>query len=236
MQAGVDALKKLNSIKPVSLRDQVFEEIQRAILEKRLNPGDHIREQELTKLLNVSRTPVREALVLLERDGLVDISPNRGCFVREFNERDIREIFELRIALESLAASLTVDHLQESDFAYLEELIQRQADSNARHAQTEVSQLDLEFHRYIVRKADNSRLLRTWQVNAMQFTVLFSYLDDSLQGADKRLMLESHRSILDALRRRDAQEVARVHQRTNREVTQLCIRCYRTQQAQNGQH
>ncbi len=229
-------MKKLNSIKPVSLRDQVFEEIQRAILEKRLNPGDHIREQELTKLLNVSRTPVREALVLLERDGLVDISPNRGCFVREFNERDIREIFELRIALESLAASLTVDHLQESDFAYLEELIQRQADSNARHAQTEVSQLDLEFHRYIVRKADNSRLLRTWQVNAMQFTVLFSYLDDSLQGADKRLMLESHRSILDALRRRDAQEVARVHQRTNREVTQLCIRCYRTQQAQNGQH
>lgn len=229
-------MKRLNSIKPVSLRDQVFEEIQRAILEKRLSPGDHIREQELTKLLNVSRTPVREALVLLERDGLVDISPNRGCFVREFNERDIREIFELRTALESLAASLTVDRLQESDFAYLEELIQRQADSNARHAQTEVSRLDLEFHRYIVRKADNSRLLRTWQVNAMQFTVLFSYLDDSLQGADKRLMLESHRSILDALRRRDAQEVARVHQRTNQEVTQLCIRCYRVQQAQNGQH
>ena len=229
-------MKRLNSIKPVSLRDQVFEEIQRAILEKRLSPGDHIREQELTKLLNVSRTPVREALVLLERDGLVEISPNRGCFVRKFNERDIREIFELRTALESLAASLTVERLQESDFAYLEELIQRQADSNARHAQTEVSQLDLEFHRYIVHKADNSRLLRTWQVNAMQFTVLFSYLDDSLQGADKRLMLESHRNILDALRRRDAQEVARVHQRTNQEVAQLCIRCYQMQRSQNGQH
>lgn len=228
--------KVLNSIRPVSLRDQVFDEIQRAILEKRLNPGDHIREQELTKLLQVSRTPVREALVLLERDGLVEISPNRGCFVRNFSDDDIREIFELRTGLENLAASLIVDKLQESDYAYLEELIQRQADSNARHDQTQVGQLDLEFHRYLVRLAGNARLLRTWQVNAMQFTVLFSYLDDSLQGVDKQLMLESHRAILDALRRRDAHEVAQVNQRTNQAVSQLCIRCHHLQMANNGSH
>ncbi len=233
---GEDVAKVLNSIRPVSLRDQVFEEIQRAILEKRLCPGDHIREQELTKLLHVSRTPVREALVLLERDGLVEISPNRGCFVRNFDETDIREIFELRTGLENLAASLIVDRLQDTDFTYLEELIQRQADSNARHDQTQVGQLDLEFHRYLVRLSANARLLRTWQVNAMQFTVLFSYLDDSLQGVDKKLMLESHRAILDALRRRDALEVARVNHRTNQEVIQLCIHCHHLQQPHNGSH
>lgn len=230
----MDVTRSLNSIKPVSLRDQVFDEIQRAILEKRLSPGDHIREQELTRLLQVSRTPVREALVLLERDGLVCFSPNRGCFVREFDEDDIREIFELRTGLENLAATLIVDRLQEADFAYLEELIRRQADCNARHEQIQVGLLDLEFHRYLVRLAGNARLLRTWQVNAMQFTVLFSYLDDSVYSTDKKPMLESHRAILDALRRRDAQEVSGVNRRTNQEVAQWCIRCHHLQRASNG--
>lgn len=227
-------MKALNSIKPVTLREQVFDEIQRAILEKRLKPGDHIREHELTESLQVSRTPVREALVLLERDGLVYISPNRGCFVREFDERDICEIFELRTALENLAAHLIVNRLQETDFQYLEELIQQQADLTARHVQTRVGQLDLEFHRYLVYLADNSRLLRTWQVIAMQYTVLFSYLDESSRVSGKELMLESHRGILMALRNRDAARVAEVNWRTNEEVAKRCIQCYRLQQECNG--
>lgn len=231
---GAKSVKALNSIKPITLREQVFEEIQRAILEKRIKPGDHIREQELTESLQVSRTPVREALVLLERDGLVEISPNRGCFVRRFDERDIREIFELRTALENLAAHLIVDRLQEHDFEYLEDLIQQQADSTARQAQTRVNQLDLEFHRYLVKLADNSRLLRSWQVTAMQYTVLFSYLDAPFLAAGKVLMLESHRAILSALRNRNAAQVAEVNWNTNAEVAQRCIQCYRLQQAQNG--
>lgn len=227
-------MKALNSIRPITLREQVFEEIQRAIVEKRLKPGDHIRENELTELLQVSRTPVREALVLLERDGLVYISPNRGCFVREFDEDDIREIFELRTALENLAARLIVDRLQETDLHYLEELVQQQEYSTSQRAQTQVNLLDLEFHKYMVKLAGNSRLLRTWQVNAMQYTVLFSYLDEASRASGKVLMLESHHSILAALRRRDAAEVAEVNWRTNQEVAERCIHCYQMQKAQNG--
>jgi DNA-binding GntR family transcriptional regulator len=226
--------KAFNSIRPITLREQVFEEIQDAILEKRLKPGDHIRENELTESLQVSRTPVREALVLLERDGLVYISPNRGCFVREFDEQDIREIFELRTALENLVARLIVDRLQEADFQYLEELIQQQADSTVKQAQTRVNQLDLEFHSHLVKIANNSRLLRTWQVIAMQYTVLFSYLDESFRASGKVLMLDSHRAILASLRNRDAGQVAEVNWRTNEEVAKHCIRCYQTQREQNG--
>jgi DNA-binding GntR family transcriptional regulator len=72
------------AIRAVSLRDLVYEELLRAILERRLKPGDHIREQELTPLLNVSRTPLREALGLAERDGFVQYFPNRGWFVTKF--------------------------------------------------------------------------------------------------------------------------------------------------------
>ncbi|HXF61668.1 MAG TPA: GntR family transcriptional regulator [Caldilineaceae bacterium] len=224
----------LNSIKPITLRDQVFEEIQRAILEKRLKPGDHIREQELTDALQVSRTPVREALVLLERDGLVSISRNRGCFVRKFDEQDIREIFEMRTALENFAASLIIDRLQEEHFRYLEDLVVRQAESVARQEQVEVGQLDLEFHKYLVRLAGNTRLLRTWQIIAMQYTVLFSYLHEDLLRSGKQLMLDSHRALLAALRNRDLAQVSEVNRRTNAQVAAHCLECYRLQGEQNG--
>jgi DNA-binding GntR family transcriptional regulator len=227
-------VKVFNSIKPIALREQVFEEIQRAILEKRLKPGDHIRENELTDALQVSRTPVREALVLLERDGLVEISPNRGCFVREFDAHDIREIFELRTALENLTAQLIVDRLQEIDFHYLEELIRQQEESIAVHALTRVGELDLEFHRYLVKLANNSRLLRSWQVIAMQYTVLFSYMDETFLAAGRTLMLESHRALLMALRKGDPAQVAEVNWRTNEDVAQRCIQCYQLQNGQNG--
>jgi DNA-binding GntR family transcriptional regulator len=228
------AMNGLNSIKPVTLRDQVFEEIQRAILERRLKPGDHIREQELTHSLEVSRTPVREALVLLERDGLVYISPNRGCFVRKFNERDIREIFEMRTALENLAASLIIDRLQESDFRFLEDLIARQAELLARQERSEVGQLDLAFHKYQVCLADNSRLLRSWQVIAMQYTILFSYLHEARLTSGKQLMLESHRAILAALRNRDVAKVSEVNRRVNAQVAAYCLECYQLHEEQNG--
>ena len=111
---------RLQNITPVVLRDLVFDRIQLAILEKQLKQGDHIHEQELTQRLNVSRTPVREALVLLERDGLVTSLPNRGTFVRKYDEQDIQEIFTLRTALENLAAALVLPKLGAEHLAQME--------------------------------------------------------------------------------------------------------------------
>lgn len=226
--------KVLKSIIPITLRDQVFEEIQRAILDKQLKPGDHIREQALTDLLQVSRTPVREALALLERDGLVTISRNRGCFVRSFNEVDIREIFEMRTALENFASALIIEHIQKCDFDYLEQLIQRQIELVSHPDQPEVGQLDLEFHKYLMRLAGNSRLFRTWQIIAMQYTLLFNYFEKELLRANKQLMLDSHREILAALRKRDLAQVSDVNQRVNRQVAQHCLDSYQSREGGNG--
>lgn len=93
----------LSQIRPISLREQVVEQVRTAIIEGRLKPNDHITEATLTSQLGVSRTPVREALILLEREGLVVESPNRGCFVRAFTEGDIRDIFSMRTTLENFA-------------------------------------------------------------------------------------------------------------------------------------
>src|SRR5574341_1709889 len=94
------------TIQPVTLRDQVIEQVRIAITDGELRPGDHITESDLTEKLGVSRTPVREALILLDSQRLVEFVPNRGCFVRTFDERDVDEIFSMRTLLENFAAEL----------------------------------------------------------------------------------------------------------------------------------
>ena len=98
-------------IQPVNLRDSVVEQVRIAIIEGRLKPGNHLTEASLTRLLGVSRTPVREALILLEREGLVVAEPNRGVFVRVFSEADVDAIFSMRTTLENFAAERIIESL-----------------------------------------------------------------------------------------------------------------------------
>ncbi len=87
-----------------SLYLTVYERIKQDIVLARLHPGEPLLEENLAESLRVSRTPVREALRKLNHDGLVRIVPNKGAFVRVLTPRDIREIYEVREALESFAA------------------------------------------------------------------------------------------------------------------------------------
>jgi DNA-binding GntR family transcriptional regulator len=224
----------LNAIRPVSLRDQVFDAIQNAIVEGHLRPGDHIREQELTKSLNVSRTPVREALALLDREGLVRLEPNRGWFVQEFDATDIREIFIMRTALENLAAELIVPLLDASHTTHLEMLIQQQLSAVEHHQQT--GALDLEFHRYLVETTGNSRLMRAWQAIAFQYTMIFSYLQYLALESGKQRMIQSHLAILAALKERDVAGILQINREINSETVELCIQGYHIykQKRQNG--
>ncbi len=222
-----EAVSRLRNIAPVTLRDQVFDEIQLAILEKRLKPGDRIREQELTRLLNVSRTPVREALVLLERDGLVSTIPNRGAYVRQFNEQDIREIFTMRNALEDLAADLSISRIDDEHLAEMEANIASIEKMIGKSDRPSQGKLDLEFHRYLVSLSDNSRLIKYWRVIAVQYTAVSRYLDYT--NFDQRTVIKDHRSIIDAYRSHDLDKIHAVNRSINDAVVALCIEGYRTQ-------
>src|SRR5688572_3458655 len=96
-----------SQIRAMNLREQVVEQIRTAIIEGRLKPNDHIVESSLTQMLGISRTPVREALILLEQDGLVVSYPNRGSYVRNFTSQDVDEVFSMRTMLENFAGELS---------------------------------------------------------------------------------------------------------------------------------
>jgi len=137
-------------VKPVTLREQVYAQIRQAIFERTLKPGDHIQERELTPLLNISRTPLREALGLLERDGLVQYFPNRGWFVTKYTPPEIEEIFAIRSGLENLAADLIIERLTETDFADLQARIDELGEAIRADDVPRKYRLDMEFHQRLV--------------------------------------------------------------------------------------
>src|SRR4030043_2405293 len=106
--------------KKKTLREEVYESLRKSILHGKLNPGQHLIEEQLSNQVGISRTPVREAFHKLEKDELVTRLPKGGFAVREFTKDDVEEIFGIRGALESYAAYLATLHMTPDKISTLE--------------------------------------------------------------------------------------------------------------------
>src|SRR5215468_8309890 len=107
-----------------SLADDVVDRLRDAIFHGSFKPGEPLREEQLAASLDVSRGPVREALVQLEREGLVIVRRHRGATVARLSRLDAEEVYSLRLALERLAVQRAVRSATEADFAALEEVME----------------------------------------------------------------------------------------------------------------
>ena len=105
----------------VSLVEQIENYLTNAIIEGRLKTGDRLVESELQRKLGVSRTPIREAFRILEKNGLIITIPRKGAYIREITLKDIKENFPVRAWLEGLAARLAVPNMTEKDIDPLKE-------------------------------------------------------------------------------------------------------------------
>ena len=215
-------MKFLSHIQPISLREQVVEQVRTAIIEGRLKPKDHITEAVLTEQLGVSRTPVREALILLEREGLVMFAPNRGSFVRAFNARDIDEIFAMRTMLENFAAELIINRLGEMEWAYLTDLIEQQRRAIQRSDFKNVRSIDMQFHRSLIHKSDNLLLARSWEEIVAQIAALLYMRAEAMPDYDEFLAARDHQSIVDGYQARDLAAVQSANRRINARVANEC--------------
>ncbi|NOK78990.1 MAG: hypothetical protein GFH24_608416n34 [Chloroflexi bacterium AL-N5] len=213
----------LNEIKPINLREQVVEQVKTAIIEGRLKPGDHMVEATLTRQLGVSRTPLREALILLEREGLVETIPNKGTFVRRFSEKDIEMIFSLRIALENFAAERIIDQFKEDDIRALELLIGQQGQYILKNDFKNVRSLDMRFHRYLIERSEHSLLLRSWSEIVAQIAALLYMRAEAMPSYNENLAISDHQSILEAYQKRNLPEIKRLNQMINDRVAHECL-------------
>jgi DNA-binding GntR family transcriptional regulator len=194
-------------------RDQVVALIRQALLDGELRPGDRIVESALAKELGVSQTPVREALAALSREGLVIKLDHRGTFVSSLKETELREVLTLRAVLEGYCARLAAERWSPSDLEGLEALVDRMAAAAGAGKITTLIDRDLEFHRRLYELSGHS-LLREVLSGLQQRMQLALAFADAVYSADLTDVAESHRTLIDALRRRDparAEAVAKKH-------------------------
>ena len=193
------------------MREQVYEILRDEICRGVYPPGTRLQEADLTEHLNVSRSPVREALRQLVSDGLLLEIPNKGVYVKEFTVKDIEEIFDLRVLLESYSIFHSAGHITSSR---LERLLRILADLESSFADGDLEAYtvsDEKLHTQIVRLADNSLVNDTYErVRSMnqQFRVL------SLMSPKRfRESLDEHRTIIHSLATGDIRTADSVNRR-----------------------
>jgi DNA-binding GntR family transcriptional regulator len=193
---------------------RVRDAIQRAILTGALAPGERLRAEALAHRFGTSRTPVREALLSLEAEGLVEIAPHKGAVVRPFDAAGLVELYELRAVIEPYAAARAAERIGPSALAALDDNCRRAAacgGADARAVQQQIA-LNEEFHRIVVEAAESQRLevaMRAVAGIPRVFRTVF--WRDDLQRTQS---LFCHRELVRALRARQAglaEAVMRMH-------------------------
>lgn len=189
----------LQPLRRASLADDVAEQLRRSIVGGHFAPGSPLAEPTLARDLGVSRAPIREALIALEREGLVQFDDRGRTRVRPLDPNDFEEVSTLRIALESLASERTCRFWDVDVAAELERNLALQHEARSLG---ELSSLDVEFHQTIVRAAKHDRLWAAWQPLRPQMEMLLTHTFrmDSLVGESSReRTVRGHRLLVDAL-------------------------------------
>jgi DNA-binding GntR family transcriptional regulator len=200
-----------------TLADRVTERIREAIIRGNLEPNERLAEPALATELGVSRSPVREALMRLESDGLVRREANRGFYVWRPSLTDVDEILDLRVMMEVLAAELVVDKLANQDFETLEDIIERQKQAIEVKGLLRLTRADRRFHAFFVEKAGNSRLLEMWNQIMGQWEVLIFYRAEYFPTVPQTVLTD-HRNILEALKNKDLEQTVALHRQINDRV------------------
>ena len=194
------------------LREMVYEELKIQILTGAIVPGTRMMEVDLAEEMGVSRTPIREAIRKLEKEGLVTIEPRRGAYASRISTQDMVEILEVRQDLEGLAAFFAATRMKDDEMDELRKIAARYNEAVAAGSMQDMIRYDTQFHRLIVDSCNNKILVN--MVEQLQELVLrFRYIYyDNFRRAEN--MPEEHREIIEAIESGDevrARAAADVH-------------------------
>ena len=202
----------LNMDEYLPLRDVVFKTLRRAILTGELKPGERLMEIHLAQKLGVSRTPIREAIHKLEQESLVTMIPRRGAVVAEISEKGLRDVLEVRRALDTFCAEIACDRITEEDKKNLRIACKAFEDAVATGDLTEIARADVAFHDIIIGATGNDRMVMMINNLAEQmYRYRFEYIKDT--SRHERLITE-HRKLMDAIISKNiigARDAAREH-------------------------
>jgi len=205
---------KIESItkKQKYLRDHIFEELQQAIYSGKLKSGERVTEKKVAEELGVSRTPVREALYRLASSGLIKMIPHRGFLVSRWSLKEIKDVIELRIALEVFAVKLAIERIEPKEIDELKTLLIEMKEAVKKEDITRASQLNTLFHDKIIIASKNkelSQVIEPIKNKIYHFRIISISSNNRLKES-----LYEHKNILDAILDKDsilAQELISQH-------------------------
>ena len=189
-----------------SLVDVVAERLEAAIVSGKLEPGAKLSEQGLATSLGVSRGPLREAIRRLEGRGLLERTPNIGVRVAQLSLADLKELLEVREALEGMAAGLAALHMPAAEIAALRKLIESHgkqksvAEGKGYYQESK----DFDFHFRIVTGSGNARLAQMLTGDLYYLLRVYRYKSSTKPGRAQEA-LDEHRRIVSAIEARDAE-------------------------------
>lgn len=194
------------------LRDVVFNTLRKAILTGELKPGERLMEIHLANRLGVSRTPIREAIRKLELEGLVIMIPRRGAEVAQITEKSLKDVLEVRRALDALCVELACDRISAEETEQLRESCEEFERATETEDTAVIAKADVELHDIIVHATGNQRLIQLINnLSEQMYRYRFEYIKDEDRHDN---LIREHRMIYESIAKRDkkrAAEAAKLH-------------------------
>lgn len=192
-----------NIFKPMddktSLHILVYNQLKELIISGKLKPGERLMEYEIANKLNISKTPIREAIRELSKEGLIIHESRRKLTVVNFAEKDIREILTLRAELETIALKIAIPKFTQEDYIEIEQRIEELHNKENMKDFFDVRRIDIErIHSFLIEKSDNTRLIQMWKVLASQMMVLFQGVE--LKSKNHGYSTKNHRLLLQLIK------------------------------------
>ncbi len=215
----------MKAIQKKTLHQEIANNLREMIMSGELKEGDKIKENELCEMMEISKTPLREALRVLSAEGLTRLIPNRGCYVTTPTIEEIKEMFDVMSVLEGVCARTAAEKMAAKDFDNLEALHGELEENFRRRDQKEYIRQNNSFHACVQELAGNKTLNQI--VNGLrQKILLYRFKSLNLPGRFEQSIRE-HRDLLEAFRRRDAETaetLMKTHLKNQREALEKLAR------------
>ena len=217
-----DLTMNMNAYLP--LRDVVFNTLREAILKGDLKPGERLMELQLASKLGVSRTPIREAIRMLEQEGLAVTTPRKGAEVAKMTLKDMEDVLEIRDALDELAVRIACQKISDEQLKQLEDMKELFEKSTQTGNVKKIAEADVTFHDVIYEATGNPKLVTL--LNNLREQVYRYRVEYIKDPKNYPTLIAEHEAILESLKNRDvknAVEAMHVHVANQAEAVKTVI-------------
>lgn len=183
----------------LSLRQKAYQDMKNAIIKGDLKPGERLLENEISSQMGISRGPIREALRSLEQEGLVISHPYRASIVAEISDEEVKKVYvPIRRTIETYAAKKAASILKAEEYDYLYNIIEKMKEASTNDDLYLISDLDLQFHRYIIEKSEIPSIKSIWDTISSKIHIRL--LVQGIQNTSFQNVVQEHIQFIEVIK------------------------------------